>query len=157
MGFKNFKLPEVVNKYKSAYDVYCGRGSKYGNPFPINESIGDTREVVIGKFESHFWEKLIKGQWTVDEIINDLAGKKIACFCKPKACHLDVFYDFLECIQWLQEDPYRYFQEVRIVSATERENTGHQLTIRDKHIHHLKLNFLTQYQEELIKGLNNDK
>lgn len=25
----------VVNKYKEDYDVYIGRGSKWGNPFPL--------------------------------------------------------------------------------------------------------------------------
>lgn len=50
---------KVVNKYKEPFDVYIGRGSVWGNPFSINEAIGDTRDVVIEKYRQHLF-RLIK-------------------------------------------------------------------------------------------------
>ena len=50
------EVPVVVNKYKSEYDVYIGRGSPWGNPFTHikdkttkAEFIVDTREESIEK------------------------------------------------------------------------------------------------------------
>ncbi len=39
------KKTTVVNKYKSNFDVYIGRGSKWGNPFKIGVD-GDRQTVV---------------------------------------------------------------------------------------------------------------
>lgn len=79
----------VVNKYKEPYDIYIGRGSVLGNPFPINESTGDTREVVIEKFRLYLWESVRNGTIT-KEYLASLDGKVLGCFCRPKACHGDV-------------------------------------------------------------------
>lgn len=75
--------PTVVNKYKEPYDVYIGRGSKWGNPFVIGEH-GDRDEVI----EQY-------AQWlpTQPELVAsmpELTGKRLGCFCAPKACHGDV-------------------------------------------------------------------
>jgi len=80
---------KVVNKYKEPYDVYIGRGSPLGNPFAIDESKGDTREVVIEKFRLYLLQSLKDGTIT-KEYLTSLDGKVLGCFCKPKACHGDV-------------------------------------------------------------------
>ena len=85
----------VVNKYKDEYDVYIGRGSLFGNPFPINESIGDTREIVIEKFKRYLWECLKDGTISV-QMLKELDNKRLGCFCKPKACHGDVIASAVE-------------------------------------------------------------
>ena len=92
-------LPVVVNKYKEDYDVYIGRGSYWGNPFPINESIGDTREVVIQKYKEH-----IRGLYRQDSAmfldeLGKLTGKKLGCFCKPKPCHGDVIVEVWDILK----------------------------------------------------------
>ncbi len=71
----------VVNKYKSKFDVYIGRGSKWGNPFILGKD-GD-RDEVCDKYEDWFWKPDIRND------ISELKGKILGCFCKPKRCHGD--------------------------------------------------------------------
>lgn len=90
-------LPVVVNKYKSEYDVYIGRGSKFGNPFPIIEQTGDTREVVIEKYRQYIYNKISTGEITINDLMS-LKGKKLGCFCAPKACHGDVLVEIVKVL-----------------------------------------------------------
>lgn len=83
----------VVNKYKDSYDVYIGRGSFWGNPFIIGKD-GD-REDVIKKYRQHLWKQIQKGDVT-KEMLLELRGKRLGCFCKPKACHGDVIKSAVE-------------------------------------------------------------
>ena len=53
---------KVVNKYKEDYDVYIGRGSKWGNPYRIGED--GTREEVIEKYRLYLWKQIKKGEIT---------------------------------------------------------------------------------------------
>ncbi len=77
----------VVNKYREAYDVYIGRGSIWGNPFPITPENG--REQVIAAYRNYLWAAIKSGKITKPMLLA-LEGKKLGCFCKPKACHGDV-------------------------------------------------------------------
>lgn len=90
----------VVNKYKEPYDIYIGRGSIWGNPFPINEATGDTREVVIEKYRAHLFKQVMRGEITVQQLL-ELDGKTLGCFCKPKACHGDVI---AAAVEWAKRD-----------------------------------------------------
>jgi hypothetical protein len=73
----------VVHCKKSKYDVYCGRPSKWGNPFEIGKD--GSRKEVIKKFEK--WlahnEELLKD-------IHELKGKVLGCWCAPNECHCDI-------------------------------------------------------------------
>lgn len=81
----------VVNKYhKLPYDVYIGRGSKWGNPFshmPNTKAIYkvSTREESIEKYKEWI---LTQPQLLAD--LHELKGKTLGCFCKPKPCHGDI-------------------------------------------------------------------
>ena len=94
MGSKKNKKTEVVNKYHEEFDVYIGRGSAFGNKYPINESIGDTRKVVIEKYKKWFYKRLENGRFKKEVL--KLKGKRLACFCKPLACHGDIIVEYLE-------------------------------------------------------------
>lgn len=84
---------EVVNKYKSdRYDVYIGRGSPYGNPYVIG--IDGNREQVIRKYSEYFYKRLSEDVGFLKQVMS-LKGKRLACFCHPKACHGDVIIGFL--------------------------------------------------------------
>lgn len=87
----------VVNKYKEEYDVYIGRGSVWGNPFPIIEG-KQSREDVIQMYRKYLWEKIKKGEITFDQLLS-LKGKRLGCFCKPKACHGDVL---VKAVEWAE-------------------------------------------------------
>ena len=81
----------IVNKHhKVPYDIYIGRGSKWGNPFSHMENTKAqfktaTREEAIQKYEE--W---ILTQPQLLEALWELKGKILCCYCHPKACHGDV-------------------------------------------------------------------
>jgi hypothetical protein len=76
-------IPTVVNKYKSTYTLYIGRGSKWGNPFVIGKD--GTRADVVEKYELY-----ARNNVEIMNSLSELSGQTLACFCKPLACHGDV-------------------------------------------------------------------
>lgn len=88
-------MTRVVNLRKEKYDVYIGRAGKeqegyFGNPFSSG-----TREQNIADFRIYFENRL----WNDPEFrvkVIGLKGKRLGCFCKPKACHGDVIVEFIE-------------------------------------------------------------
>jgi len=70
------------NKRKEPYDVYIGRGSKWGNPYYIGRD--GTREQVIKKYR-----KYLLASPLMDDL-HELKGKVLGCFCAPKPCHGDI-------------------------------------------------------------------
>jgi len=89
----------VVNKHYEAYDVYIGRGSRLGNLRPINDAIGDTREVVIAWYRGWLWDQIKQGNITLS-YLRSLDGKRLGCFCKPRPCHGDVV---VAAVKWAKE------------------------------------------------------
>lgn len=81
----------VVNVDKGEkYDVYIGRGSKWGNPYAIGFD-GD-RDEVIHKFKYDFERGFLN--FSKEEVL-ELKGKTLGCHCKPAACHGDVIVEYL--------------------------------------------------------------
>lgn len=78
----------VVNLRQSSYDVYIGRGSKWGNPFVIGLL---SREEVIDKYREHLANspKLLAS-------LAELRGKRLGCYCKPLPCHGDVLAELAD-------------------------------------------------------------
>jgi hypothetical protein len=77
-------MTTVVHCRKEKYDVLIVRGTKWGNPFPIPPY---SREESLTLYEQ--W---IQTQYhLLKDIIKELKGKRLGCWCKPKyACHGDV-------------------------------------------------------------------
>ena len=87
----------VVHFKKSPYDVYIGRGSKWGNPYTHikdretqAEFIVDTREEAIEMYRKY----LMVRPDLIDDL-KELKGKVLGCWCKPKSCHGDVLIEFI--------------------------------------------------------------
>jgi hypothetical protein len=78
----------VVNLRKEQYEVYIGRGGKWGNPFVIGKD-GD-REIVIKKYKEY-----LLGNKELLDSLKELEGKVLGCYCKPSACHGDVLVEML--------------------------------------------------------------
>jgi len=76
-------MTKVVNLTKDFYNLYIGRGSKWGNPFIIG--LDGTREDVIKKYRKYILNKpeLLKS-------LPELKDKILGCYCKPLACHGDI-------------------------------------------------------------------
>lgn len=81
----------VVNKYRNNYDVYIGRGSKWGNPSVIGQD--GSRDEVIEKYR----EWMITQPQIKD--LEELRGKRLGCFCKPNRCHGDVLVELLNDLE----------------------------------------------------------
>lgn len=82
-------MTRVVNKYKEPFDIYIGRGSKWGNPYVIGQD--GTREEVIRLYACY----LLARPDLLDDL-DELRGKVLGCFCKPQACHGDILVDLLD-------------------------------------------------------------
>jgi len=81
---------KVVNVKEEEFDVYIGRGTKWGNKFI--EGVDGTREEVIELYKEEF----LKSPWLFGDAIRELQGKILGCHCKPKPCHGDVLVDFVK-------------------------------------------------------------
>ena len=86
-------MTTVVNiHHGEAYDVYIGRKGKghdgyFGNPdrlFP-----GYSRDEAIRRYHSYFLQRIATDPEFRRRVL-ELRGKRLGCFCSPKACHGDV-------------------------------------------------------------------
>ncbi|MGD8173887.1 DUF4326 domain-containing protein [Vibrio sp. TRT 21S02] len=89
----NIKKDPVYNSKKNTEDYeYIGRGSPWGNPYPIGVD-GDDRNEVLRKYQYDFdYDKFLN--ITKADML-ELSGKRLGCFCKPEACHGDIIADYL--------------------------------------------------------------
>ena len=87
----------VVNKYKESYDIYIGRGSKWGNPFThISDNKTKADFVVVSRDEAiESYRNWILNQPQLLKDLHELKGKTLGCFCKPKECHGDVLVELV--------------------------------------------------------------
>jgi hypothetical protein len=79
----------VVNIKDDKFEIYIGRGTKWGNPFIIGKD--GNRKEVIEKYE--MW---IRTEPQLIACLGELEGKILGCHCKPKACHGDILEQLIE-------------------------------------------------------------
>lgn len=84
--------PVVNKRHGIPFDIYIGRGSRWGNPFPIGG--GDDREAVIRKYEGY-----LRSSEELLSAVVELAGKSLGCFCAPAPCHGDILAAFADSFQ----------------------------------------------------------
>jgi hypothetical protein len=87
-------IPRVVHCKKEEFDVYVGRGSKWGNPYshkegPMAEEVVGSRSEAIQKYE----EYLLSNEGLMRDLPK-LRGKILGCWCKPKSCHGDILIKY---------------------------------------------------------------
>jgi Domain of unknown function (DUF4326) len=81
----------VVNKHHGVdYDVYIGRGSKWGNPFSHLPNTKAKYRVKTREESIDRYEEWIKTQYFLLNDLHELKGKVLGCYCKPKDCHGDI-------------------------------------------------------------------
>lgn len=83
---------KVVNIQCEPYDIYIGRGSKWGNKFIIGKD-GD-REEVIRKYR----EWILQNKYLLS-CLHELKDKVLGCHCKPFLCHGSVLVELVEKLQ----------------------------------------------------------
>lgn len=79
----------VVHCKREPFDVYIGRPSKWGNPFPM--ACEADRPIVIQAYEE--W---VQKQPELMAALPELRGKTLGCWCEPRACHGDVLLRLAE-------------------------------------------------------------
>ena len=91
---KGWRMPEGA--------VYVGRGSKWGNPYPIGSMYktgGDTwiilnAELSVTLYKEHLIARPWGRQPLSASVAAELAGKDLACWCAPdRPCHGDVLLE----------------------------------------------------------------
>jgi len=106
----------VVNIANDSCDVYIGRGIEIrthmltnginpgeegwlGNSHPIGWceicKENHIRVECIDKFKQDFYKK-ISSDLVFRESVLALKGKRLGCYCKPKACHGDIIKNWIE-------------------------------------------------------------
>ena len=74
---------KIVHCKKDKFDIYIGRGSKWGNPFIIGKD--GNREEVINKYETY-----LRNKPKLLQALPELKNKTLGCFCAPLSCHGDI-------------------------------------------------------------------
>lgn len=83
----------VINKHTNPdFDVWCGRGSIFGNPYEIG--VDGTREQVIARYRKWF-TFMLRDPIFVDALKN-LKNKRLGCVCAPLECHVGVIKEWLD-------------------------------------------------------------
>jgi hypothetical protein len=82
----------VVNINVEPFDVYGGRAGRgydgyFGNPFKALREAD--RDKAIALHRDYFYKRIARDDHFRRACL-ELRGKRVGCFCKPKACHLDV-------------------------------------------------------------------
>lgn len=99
---------EVVNFYQVGKVIpedgtYLGRynhnfnlpASKFANPFPVKDP--SERGTTIEKYREWLWKQIAENVITKSDLL-ELNGKKLVCYCAPKACHAGVVKETLELL-----------------------------------------------------------
>lgn len=91
----------VVNRRKEPFDVYIGRGSRWGNPFSHKggtwaKEVVATREEAIRRYRE--W---LMTQPDLIRALPTLKGQTLGCWCKPLSCHGDVLAELAEATDGL--------------------------------------------------------
>lgn len=87
----------IVNLNKEPYDVYIGRGSKWGCPYTIIKDRPTlAKEIVASKEEAlSKYKEYVLNTPELMESLDELDGKVLGCFCKPEPCHGDVLLELI--------------------------------------------------------------
>lgn len=86
-----------MNCKEDDYDIYIGRPSKWANPFTHKQ--GTTAKYIVSSREEAiecYREYITSGEGK--HLLNDLdelKGKVMGCWCKPKSCHGDILADLI--------------------------------------------------------------
>ena len=94
-------MTRVVNIKYEKCDVYCGRGSIFGNPYthlPLEKTKAQvqvkTVEEAVEKYREYFYNRIETDPDFLDGVLR-LKDKKLGCYCIPKPCHVTVIAEFL--------------------------------------------------------------
>ncbi|WYV99203.1 hypothetical protein KoPa4_00035 [Pseudomonas phage vB_PpuM-KoPa-4] len=94
----------VVNRRTHDFDIYIGRGSFWGNEFSHKKGtqakyLVATREEAVECYRQQLWQKIKDGVVTI-EMLLELDGNLLGCYCSPLPCHGDVL---VKAVKWAKQ------------------------------------------------------
>jgi hypothetical protein len=89
---------KVVHFKKESFDVYIGRGSKWGNPFSHKDGTTAQFKVSSRPEAIESYRTWIKTQPHLMESLHELRDKTLGCWCKPQGCHGDVLKELADSL-----------------------------------------------------------
>lgn len=113
----------VVNKHHGEpFDVYIGRGSKWGNPFSHLNNTKAQFKTVSREESVEQYRDWIQTQPDLLADIHELRGKTLCCYCKPKACHGDILAEIADSLGSVTETSIESKNRVHIGFTGHRPN-----------------------------------
>lgn len=91
------KITKVVNMKDDSFDIYIGRGSKWGCPYTIIKDRPTLAKEIVGSKEEALskYKEYVLGSPELLDSLDELEGKTLGCFCKPEKCHGDILLELL--------------------------------------------------------------
>lgn len=90
--------------------IYIGRGTPYGNPFPIKNYRHD-RNLVVALHEQYFIKNLLTSKSFCDELGKLNKYTDVVCHCSPEKCHGDIIKEYVDL-----RDEYGEVEATRILA-----------------------------------------
>lgn len=93
---KGFDLQALSQAANDLPAVNVARPSRWGNPFVIGKDVGSASEAVMAfrSLTASHPPHVVPLYMGRDDIVRDLRGKNLACWCKLGApCHADVLLE----------------------------------------------------------------
>ena len=103
------KVIHKKDKDKFENVIYVGRGSALGNPYTSiqdretkAEFVVDSRKESIQNFKYYLLKKIEEKDEKICVMMNEIYSLSLhgdvhlACYCKPKSCHVDVIKEIVE-------------------------------------------------------------
>jgi hypothetical protein len=84
---------KIVNLKYEKCEIYCGRGTSFGNKFRIG--VDGTRDEVCDKYEEYFNKRIAK-DLKFRTLVLKLKGRVCGCHCLPLRCHLQTIKKFVD-------------------------------------------------------------
>ena len=93
---------KIVNKATDSFDVYIGRGSKWGNPYShLSNTKAEFKVSSRNEAIQSYYLYITVGEGKhLQNDLHELKGKTLGCYCKPKKCHGDILIDLIMYKKW---------------------------------------------------------
>lgn len=80
-------MTAVNMRYSKDYDIRVDRATRWGNPFKLGRD--GNRQEVVTKYYEWLQRQVASGAIGL-RTLAALDGKRLGCWCAPRACHADV-------------------------------------------------------------------
>lgn len=77
----------VVNRKTSAYEIYIGRPSKWGNPYLLGQKHPRTGQRMSRTQVIEAYEQYLDSRPDLLRDLPELQGHVLGCWCAPLPCH----------------------------------------------------------------------